>query len=323
MRWAQDVAPPTPSVPGRAIVTTADAAVRHCLGLGAPPGPVHLNLQLREPLAPLSQLWDASAFTRGLSAWQACSEPFTRPVSARALVDAAGGTLGGAGAGAPPSAASHELAETLSLLSRAERGLLVVGELLSAEDVAACVRLGQLLGWPVAADVLSGLRVGAVQQPPAAGPASPGSSASSGSPGSGGSSGSESNGGGGFHLVSHMDHLLLGGKDWWEALRPDVVLQVGPHLTSKRLNQFLVSRPAALLRVCGAWCSPLAVASRRRRPKPSSRSVHGMPPSPAPPPHRHPRRRSGARCRTRTPAARRRPGPTWAPAATATTRRTW
>ncbi|KAI8463273.1 MAG: thiamine diphosphate-binding protein, partial [Monoraphidium minutum] len=188
VRWAQDVAPPSPSVPGRAIITAADAAVRHCLGLGGPPGPVHLNLQLREPLAPSEEPWDAAAFTRGLSAWQACADPFTRPA--------------------------------LRLLAGARRGLLVVGELLSSEDVAAAVRLGQLLGWPVAADVLSGLRVGAVQQPP---------------PPGGGAGG----GGGGFHLVSHMDHLLLGGKEWWGALRPDVVLQVGPRLTSKRLNQFL------------------------------------------------------------------------------------
>ena len=41
-------------------------------------------------------------------------------------------------------------------------------------------------------------------------------------------------------LVAHMDHLLLGDRAWWAALRPDCVLQLGPHLTSKRLGQFMV-----------------------------------------------------------------------------------
>jgi hypothetical protein len=47
------------------------------------------------------------------------------------------------------------------------------------------VQIARLLRWPVAADVLSGLRVGA------AGPAAAG-----------------------VPLVDHFDHLLLGGKDW-------------------------------------------------------------------------------------------------------------
>ena len=40
-------------------------------------------------------------------------------------------------------------------------------------------------------------------------------------------------------VVHHMDHLLLGGKEQWRLLRPDCVLQLGGHLTSKRLCQFL------------------------------------------------------------------------------------
>ena len=42
-------------------------------------------------------------------------------------------------------------------------------------------------------------------------------------------------------VVHHMDHLLLGDKAWWSCLKPDVVLQIGAHGTSKRLAQFLVS----------------------------------------------------------------------------------
>lgn len=40
-------------------------------------------------------------------------------------------------------------------------------------------------------------------------------------------------------LVRHMDHLLLDREELWPALQPDVVLQLGGRLTSKRLAQFL------------------------------------------------------------------------------------
>lgn len=48
-------------------------------------------------------------------------------------------------------------------------------------------------------------------------------------------------------LIAHMDHLLLLGRKedlgyeglGWRALAPDCVLQLGGHLTSKRLGQFL------------------------------------------------------------------------------------
>jgi len=59
-------------------------------------------------------------------------------------------------------------------------------------------------------------------------------------------------------LVHHMDHLLLDRATAWPALQPDVVLQLGGRLTSKRLGQFLewaalgdtarcVARPHTLL----------------------------------------------------------------------------
>lgn len=40
-------------------------------------------------------------------------------------------------------------------------------------------------------------------------------------------------------VLGHMDHVLLGGPHQWAGLRPAAVLQVGGHLTSKRLAQFL------------------------------------------------------------------------------------
>ena len=57
-RWAVDVPPPDPAVPVRALLTTTDAAVR--FATGTPAGPVHINCQFREPLAPNVVEWPKS-----------------------------------------------------------------------------------------------------------------------------------------------------------------------------------------------------------------------------------------------------------------------
>ncbi len=101
-------------------------------------------------------------------------------------------------------------------------------------------QIGAALGWPVVADVLSGLRVGAPRAPPqgpAAAAASPGG-APAGVPSSPQLPGSPYDNA--LPLVHHMDHVLLGDRLWWGQLRPDLILQLGPHLTSKRLSQFMV-----------------------------------------------------------------------------------
>ncbi len=99
------------------------------------------------------------------------------------------------------------------------------------------------LGWPVVADVLSGLRVGAPAYPTSSTSTSSTSTSSTPTPSSSFSSsspGPSSLYDGPVPLVAHMDHLLLGDRGWWARLRPDCVLQLGPHLTSKRLGQFMV-----------------------------------------------------------------------------------
>ena len=43
----------------------------------------------------------------------------------------------------------------------------------------------------------------------------------------------------GPQLLHHFDHLLLDAEEAWPALAPDVVLQLGARLTSKRAAHFL------------------------------------------------------------------------------------
>ena len=55
-----------------------------------------------------------------------------------------------------------EARDLIRLLRGASRGMLVVGELLRPEEAVLAAQIARALrGWPVAADVLSGLRVGA------------------------------------------------------------------------------------------------------------------------------------------------------------------
>ena len=79
---------------------------------------------------------------QGTHQWQRSSSPFTQPIT-----------------GHDPTstrAASPGLADLLGTLGSAQRGLLVVAELTTAEDVMAALALSKFLGWPVVADALSG-----------------------------------------------------------------------------------------------------------------------------------------------------------------------
>lgn len=216
-RWHADLPAPVDALPARTILSAVDTAVAAARGL--PSGPVHLNCQFREPLAPVEAgAWDRACLA-GLQRWEAGDAPFMAAAPAAAPAPAL--QLGGAAqlpaaAGAPADPAAQA---ALQAILGARRGLIVAAELTHPEDVVAAVQLSQLLGWPVAADVLSGLRAG-VRGAPEAGA---GAASAAGQPA----------------VIHHFDHLLLLDRQQWGALRPDVVLQLGGHLTSKRLNQFL------------------------------------------------------------------------------------
>ena len=190
VRHAADVPPPEPHMRGAAALTAVDAAVRHATAPAAP-GPVQINVQLREPLAPVPAPLSAG-LTAHLRSWEARRSPYTAHHPPLPL------TLGGADHRALP----------WDVLARAERGLLVVGELRSAADRGAARRVARCLGWPVAADVLSGLRVGAHE--------------------------------GGVAVVHHLDALLTD-RVLAEGLRPDCVLQIGARLVSKRVAALLAA----------------------------------------------------------------------------------
>jgi isochorismate synthase / 2-succinyl-5-enolpyruvyl-6-hydroxy-3-cyclohexene-1-carboxylate synthase / 2-succinyl-6-hydroxy-2,4-cyclohexadiene-1-carboxylate synthase / o-succinylbenzoate synthase len=208
-RWDCDLEAPLESTLALNAVEKVGEAVRAaCATPALPAGPVHLNCQFREPLAPKKEEFENFKCLEGIYDWETSQKPLVTLLKIQHNGAARNG--GAKSDSAALSVNSDDLAALLSTARKAQRGLLVIGELIQPEDVAAIVQLSQLLGWPIAADVLSGIRVGAQQQPHGAA----------------------------VHLISHFDHLLLDCTHW-KALKPDVVLQVGGHLTSKRVAQFL------------------------------------------------------------------------------------
>lgn len=152
VRWSLDVpvAELRPGASGywRSVVSRA---VTTALGeAGPPPGPVHLNLPLREPLAPSPD--DDTATLAELAG---------RPVDGRtapALQHQAKPGTTWTRACPPPAVPPVELAALLGGIPL--RGVLLCGDGLRPADAAAVTRFAGRAGWPVIAEPHSGARRG-------------------------------------------------------------------------------------------------------------------------------------------------------------------
>lgn len=188
VRWGIDLQAPTENVPLRSTLTCIANAMRYSCS-PSDPGPVHINCQFREPLHPTNVEWNRSAL-EGLSNWLVGNEAFT------------GISIGTYG---PPKNIDRTL---FSKIQACRKGLIVVGELSNREDVMASVKLAEALGWPVIADVLSGIRVGNRTR------------------------------GNRMNLINYYDHILLE-EELWGHMQPDIILHLGGRMTSKRLSNFV------------------------------------------------------------------------------------
>ncbi|KAK9847737.1 hypothetical protein WJX84_001736 [Apatococcus fuscideae] len=197
-RWFSDIPAPSDSIPARTVLTTVDSAVR--MATAGPMGPVHLNCQFREPLTPAPSPWQPACL-QGLERWEAGNHPFT--INAGPLTSQPLQPL-------EPGLNAH-WDSALHTLKAAKRGLVVVGELQDGAEGVAALQIARCLGWPIAVDVLSGLRVGASSGP----------------------------GANEAVVLTSLDHILLEKQGVWEHIQPDAVLQLGGHFTSKRILSFL------------------------------------------------------------------------------------
>ena len=110
---------------------------------GTMPGPVHLNLSLREPLVPD----------------QAGAGPSDQAAAGHAAEDAGWpGPLAGRGGGMPWTVIGGAQPPPVLELPWTERGVVVCGD--GSADPAALLRLAAEAGWPVLAEPSSGARTG-------------------------------------------------------------------------------------------------------------------------------------------------------------------
>ena len=184
-RWSFDLPTPTAEIDAAFVLTTAAQAVHRSL---SPPGPVHLNLPFREPLAPVSDGADLAGLLGELHDWSISAWPYTRYTRAHAV---------------PDRRALQRLTEAWPTI---ERGLVVVGKTDDPRVAPAAGRLATALGWPLIADVASGVRLGPV----------------------------------GDSLVPYAE-LALRSEAFRRASRPQAVIHLGGPTTSKRLLQYLAT----------------------------------------------------------------------------------
>ncbi|KAF8653016.1 hypothetical protein HU200_062451 [Digitaria exilis] len=196
VRYFFNLPPPSDQIHARMVLTTLDSAAYYAMQ--APQGPVHLNCGFREPLEYTTQDWNLDCL-RGLDRWFTNSEPYTRYLIMK-TVSAFGNY-------------SCSLMEILKIIEKAEQGLLIVGALHTDDDMWAVALLARHLSWPIATDILSGLRLRKVVN------SFPGLEKS-------------------ILFIDHIDQILLSdsAKRW---ISPDVVVQIGSRITSKRVGMFL------------------------------------------------------------------------------------
>ena len=188
VKWFADM--PVPFLDEALIRQTRASAARAIrTARSEPPGPVHLNLPCREPLLPPDlrpPLRLGTLFQQGRSNGSAvCDHPIQRVPS-----DETSGTLA-------------------SLIAASPRGIIVCGPGESPGLASAVTTLSELVGYPVLADPLSGVRFGAHDR---------------------------------SHVIDSYDPFLRH-EAVAAQLRPEIVIRIGAIPTSKPLQQFLMSSP--------------------------------------------------------------------------------
>ncbi len=136
LRWSLDLPAPSDTVAARYVVSAAATALGRAREQR---GPVQLNCRLREPLAPVQEAWNQDCLA-GLEDWLTDRQPLTAcyPTDRPAALP---------------------IDDTLAdLLNPRRRGLVVAGGGAGPRD--AVLDLARALGWPVRADIRSGLRLG-------------------------------------------------------------------------------------------------------------------------------------------------------------------
>ena len=172
-------------------------ATRSLAQQGQRPVP-YSNFMFREPLAPSEQPWPRDILTKSkrVSRWLRSRQPFTnymRPYAGLPLV---------------PDA---QLLPVLDIIHSASRGIIVAGSTSSLAQQQAVAAFAVHTGWPLIADVCSGLRSDTFTSRE------------------------------GLRVAPFLDIMLSGGDGVANRSELDVVIQVGGRLVSKRVQEFVAT----------------------------------------------------------------------------------
>ncbi len=188
-RWAFNLPTPDESIAPSLVLTTVDQACYRAKR--SPAGAVHLNCMFREPLAPTGAAPDWSRYLAPILTWSDSDKQYTTYTS-------------------PESVGSFDVSNIARAIATSKKGIIVVGTLPSWQNKSSILKLAAHLGWPVFADICSGLR----------------------------SSGTLSE-----NLLCHYD-LYLRFHEVRTTLEPDCILQFGGTPISKYLLRYLADSHA-------------------------------------------------------------------------------
>jgi len=211
VKWDFDLPAPDSEVGPEMVLTTMDQAV--FMSRSGIPGPVHINCMFREPLAPEPGPAGWREKKDKLFRWLNSEEPYTRYF------------YSGKGAGI------EDGEKLIELINASSNGIIVAGKLKDGEPEMV-MDLAEKLGWPVFADLTSGLRLNRNST----------------------------------HVIHYFDQVLL--SETWEKEKIDTVLHLGGRITSKRYYQFIdQAGPRNYITVLGHphRNDPLHVVSHRVR----------------------------------------------------------
>jgi len=178
-QWATDMPCPDIKIDPQFVLTTIDQAWYQAVRNH---GVVHINCMFRQPLTLAKTSDDLKTYLKPLSRWEKSQKPYTEYVT-----------------GFESVAIFPVPSKITRRLDAIKNGLIVVGKIAGADEAKLVLRLSEKLGWPIFADVSSGLRLG--QNHP--------------------------------NLIHYFDHLLLSEKVL-NKLSFDGVLHLGGRMTSTR-----------------------------------------------------------------------------------------
>ena len=194
VQWATDMPCPDTNIKPQFVLTSIDQAWYQALRHH---GVVHINCMFRAPLTLVETSDDLKSYLKPISRWEKSNQPYTEYVTGF------------------ESVALPIPKRIASRLNAIKNGVIVVGKVAGADEADLVLRLSEKLGWPIFADVSSGLRLGNDQK----------------------------------NLIHYFDHLLSSEKISSQ-LNFDGVLHLGGRMTSQRYYDFMQkSNPAEYIMV--------------------------------------------------------------------------